>query len=78
MILNDSTVSGNTAGGAIGSGGILNNGTGSLRLTNVTVSNNTASVGIGGISNLGTAILNNTIVANNTNEGDCGSNIGGH
>jgi hypothetical protein len=64
LILDNSTVSGNTATSE--GGGILNYG-GTLTLNNSTVSGNTANGSGGGISNdFGTATLNNSTVSGNT------------
>jgi hypothetical protein len=67
LTLNNTSVSGNTATGLMGSndfgGGIDNSGT--LTLNNSTVSGNTATSG-GGISNVGTLTLNNSTISGNT------------
>ena len=76
MTLENSTVSGNTATGASGGGGILtdlSNGSpqGTATLTNVTVTANSASAGPGGaFRNDGTITVRNTIVSGNTG-GNC-------
>jgi len=67
LTLNNTTVSGNTAGATGGGGGVYNNG-GTLTLNHSTISNNTADYG-GGIYNYwNTAVLtlNNSTVSDNT------------
>jgi uncharacterized repeat protein (TIGR01451 family) len=71
LTLNNSAVSGNTAGGVSG-GGIANQDNGALTLNNSTVSNNTAPEAGGGIANYATLILNDSTVSNNTATDDGG------
>ncbi len=77
MTIIDSTISGNNGDDSVG--GIYNSGTGTLTLTNSTVSGNTAAVD-GGIRNDfgGTLTLNSSTVSGNTAAGDYGgiSNFG--
>ena len=74
LLLDTSTVSGNTAGGD--AGGIYNASTGMLMLTHSTVSGNTAGDDAGGIRNApgGTLILVTSTVSGNT-AGDDGGGI---
>jgi hypothetical protein len=64
LILNNSTVSGNTATGGAGGGGGLFNG-GAVTVTNSTFSANSGSYG-GGIRNFGALTLNNSTISNNS------------
>jgi hypothetical protein len=68
LTLNNSTVSGNSAG--LFGGGILNGGT--MTLNNSTVSGNTATDDGGGIWNSGTLTLNNSTVSGNTSTNNGG------
>lgn len=78
LILNHSTVRGNTAifgiFGVLGvGGGIESGGVGAvLILNNSTVSGNTASYNAGGIHNVGTVTLNSSTVSGNTSGNDGG------
>jgi hypothetical protein len=69
LTINDSTVSGNTAGGGglfspCGGGGILNDGFGGLTINSSTITNNQAVFG-GGICNRGTLTLNGSTLNGN-------------
>ena len=68
MTLNNSTVSGNDAGGCARGGGGIDNHSGTLILNNSTVSGNTATCYAGGgiVNFVGTATLNNSTVSGNT------------
>ena len=71
VTLTNTTFSGNTSGNF--GGGLMSN-FGTVTLTNVTVTDNTANVG-GGVANFGTFSLVNTIVANSISGGDCNGTI---
>jgi hypothetical protein len=81
LTVSNSTLSGNSALGPVGSGGgIQNNGT--LTINNSTLSGNTArgtaSGGFGGgISNAGTATISNTTFTSNSVSGVFGAGFGG-
>jgi predicted outer membrane repeat protein len=69
--ISGSTISGNTAGAS--GGGILNNSTSTLTMTNSTISGNTSGQGGGGLENIGTMSLSFlTISGNRTTAGCCG------
>ena len=63
LVLSASTVTGNTANRG---GGLANQSTGTLTVTNCTVSENTAGAWSGGLRNLGLAEVIDTTVSNNT------------
>ncbi len=70
VTISEMTITGGNPGSNHSGGGILNNNTAILSLTNVTVSGNTAATAFGGgILNAGTATLTHVTIAGNTGGG---------
>ena len=76
VTVSNSTIFGNYNGSG-GGGGILNYGTGTLNISNSTISGNTVqgSAGGGGISNFGTLTLTNSTLSGNITYGGGGGGI---
>ncbi len=68
MTITNSTISGNTSGNTItsGGGGIFNVAGSTVTITNSTISGNTTSLGGGGIVNFGTLTITNSTVSSNS------------